>query len=54
MVDMFATKMNKLPLYVSPVTDSNAMEVDALNVSWEALDSYAYCPIALILKLAQK
>ena len=52
MVDMFATKMNnKLPLYVSPVPDPNAMAADALNISWEALDGYAYCPIALIPKM---
>ena len=50
MVDMFATKMNKkLPLYVSPVPDP-----DALNISWQALDGYAYCPIALIPKMMQK
>ena len=55
MVDMFATKMNnKLPLYVSPVSDPNAMVVDTLNISWEALDGYAYCPIALIPKMIQK
>ena len=55
MVDMFATKMNnKLPLYVSPVPDPNAMAVDALNISWQALDGYAYCPVALIPKLVQK
>ena len=41
---MFATKMNnKLPLYVSQVPDPNGMAIDALNISWEALDSYAYC-----------
>ena len=52
MVDMFATKMNnKLPLYLSPVPEPNAMAVDALNISWVALDGYAYCPIALIPKL---
>ena len=55
MVDMFATKMNnKLPLYVSRVPDPNAMAVDALNILWEALDGYAYCPVALIPKLIQK
>ena len=54
-VDMFATKMNhKLPLYVSPVPDPNAMAVDALNISWEALNGYAYCPIALIPKMIKK
>ena len=52
MVDVFATKMNnKLPLYVSPVPDPNAMAIDALNISWQALDSYAYCPTALIPKM---
>ena len=52
---MFATKMNnKLPLYGSPVPDPNVMAVDALNISWEALDGYAYCPIALIPKMIQK
>ena len=55
MVDMFATKMNnKLPLYVSPVPNPIAMAIDALNLSWEALDSYAYCPIAVIPKLIKK
>ena len=55
MVDLFATKMNnKLPLYVSPVPDPNAMAVDALNISWQALDGYVYCPVALIPKVVQK
>ena len=55
MIDLFATRMNnKLPLYVSPVPDPNAMAVDALNISWEAMDGYVYCPIALIPKVVQK
>ena len=34
MVDMFATKLNhKLPIYVSPVPNANAMNIDALNIS---------------------
>ena len=54
-VDMFATKMNnKLPLSVSPVPDPNAMVVDAMNISWERMDCYAYCPIALIPKVIKK
>ena len=49
MVDMFATKMNhKLPLYVSPVPDANALNIDALDISWEGLDGYVYCPVVLI------
>ena len=55
MVDMFAIKMNnKLPLYVSPVPDPNAMAVDALNILWQALDGYAYCLVALIPRLVKK
>ena len=45
MVDMFATKLDhKLPIYVSPVPDANAMNIDVLNISWEGLDGYAFCP----------
>ena len=54
MVDMFVTEMSKLPINVSPVPDPNAMTVDVLNISWEALDGDAYCPIALIPKIIQK
>ena len=55
MVDMFATNLNhKLPIYVSPVPDANAMNIDALNISWEGLDGYAFCPVALIPKVIQK
>ena len=54
MVDMFATKLNhKLPIYVSPVPDANAMNIDALNISWEGLDGYAFYPVALIPKVIQ-
>ena len=52
---MFATKLNhKLPIYVSPVPDSNAVNIDALNISWEGLDGYAFCPVTLIPKVIQK
>ena len=55
MVDMFATKLNHKPqIYVSPVPDANAMNIDALNISWEGLDGYAFCPVALIPKVIQK
>ena len=55
MVDMFATKLNhKLPIYVSPVPDANAVNMDALNISWEGLDGYAFCPVALIPKVIQE
>ena len=47
-VDMFATRYNcKLTKFVSPVPDPNAWAVDALTVSWEDLDMYAFPPNVL-------
>ena len=37
-----------------PVPDANAMHIDALNISWEGLDGYAFCPVALIPRVIQK
>ena len=49
MVDLFATRLNaKLPTYVSPVPDDKAWQIDALNISWEGLDAYAFCPVAIL------
>ena len=41
-------------LYISPVLDPNVMAVVELTISWGALDSYAFYPIALIPKLIEK
>ena len=42
-VDLFATHLNhKLPLYVSPVPDPKAWDIDALNINWTNLSAYAY------------
>ena len=55
MVDLFATSLNaKLPTYVSPVPDDKAWQIDALNISWDALDAYAFCPVAILPQLVQK
>ena len=55
MVDLFATKLNhKLSMYVSPVPDGRAWETDALNISWEGLDAYVFCAVALIPQVIQK
>ena len=40
--------------YVSPVPDPNAWAVDALTVSWENLDMYAFPPVALLGKVVSK
>ena len=54
-VDLFATHLNhKLPLYVSPVPDPKAWDIDALNINWTNLTAYAYPPTALLHRAIQK
>ena len=54
-VDLFATHLNhKLPLYVSPIPDPRAWDIDALNINWNNLTAYAYPPTALLHKVIQK
>ena len=48
-VDLFATHLNhKLPLYISPVPDPKAWNIDALNINWTGLTAYAYPLTALL------
>ena len=55
MVDLFATHLNyKLPIYVSPVPDRKAWKIDALNICWEGLDGYVFCPVAILPQVIQK
>ena len=54
-VDLFATRLNhKLPLYVSPIPDQNAWDIDALNINWSGLTAYASPPTALLHRVIQK
>ena len=54
-VDLFATHLNhKLPLYVSPVPDPKAWDIDALNINWTGLTAFAYPPTALLHRVIQK
>ena len=54
-VDLFATRFNnKLPQFVSPVPDPQAWAVDALSLSWEDLDPYAFPPAAVLGKVVEK
>ena len=54
-VDLCATRLNhKVPLYVSPVPDQNAWDIDALNINWSGLTAYAYPPTALLHRVIQK
>ena len=55
MVDLFATHLNyKLPIYVSPVPDRKAWKIDALNICWEGLDGYVFCPVAILPQVIKK
>ena len=54
-VDLIATRFNnKLPQFVSPVSDPQAWPVDALSLSWEGLDPYAFPPAAILGKVVEK
>ena len=54
-VDLFASHLNhELPLYVSPVPDHNAWDIDALNIDWSGLTAYAYPSTALLHRVIQK
>ena len=54
-IDLFATSLsNQCPVYVSPVPDPQAWEVDAFSISWNNLHAYAYPPTKLLLPLLKK
>ena len=54
-VDLFSTYLNHcLPVYVSPMPDSNALAVDSLSLSWEGFWGYAFPPTALLARVLQK
>ena len=54
-VDLFATRLNHIvPLYVFPVPDQNAWDIDALNINVSGLTAYAYPPTALLHRVIQK
>ena len=54
-LDLFATKFNnKCPLFVSPVPDPEAMDVDALSLQWDNLDVYAYPPPSILTQVLSK
>ena len=54
-VDLCATRFNnKLPQFVSPVPDPQAWAVDALSLSWEDLDPYAFSLAAILGKVVEK
>ena len=42
------------PLYVSQVPDPKTLDIDALNINWTCLTTYAYPPTALLHRVIQK
>ena len=55
MIDLFATKFSRrLPLYVSPVPDPQAMHVDALDLDWTNLQAYAFPPWSILKTVIEK
>ena len=54
-VDLFANRLNsRLPKYVSPCPDAQAVAVDALVCQWPREVLYAFPPTALLMKLVTR
>ncbi|MBV2113508.1 MAG: reverse transcriptase-like protein [Candidatus Thiodiazotropha sp. (ex Ctena orbiculata)] len=54
-IDLFATRLNhKMPLYVSPIPDSQALAIDALTMDWSRISAYAFPPFHLIPAVLNK
>ena len=54
-LDLFATHLNKkMEVFVSPIPDPAAYDVDALSISWKGMYAYAYPPTAILPKVLAK
>ena len=54
-IDLFATHLNhRLPLYVPPILDQNALSIDALLMDWKRIHAYAFPPFHLIPHVINK
>ena len=54
-VDLLATRFNhKLPLYISPVPDNQALAIDALSMNLNFLHAHAFPPTILIPSVLAK
>ena len=43
-LDLFATRYNKCPIFVSLTPDARALDTDALTIDWEGMFAYAFPP----------
>jgi hypothetical protein len=54
-IDLFATSQNaKCKAFITRIPDKQAIGWDALQMSWDNLDTYAFPPFPLIMKVVQK
>ena len=54
-VDLFATRLNnRLPVFVSPMADPLAVEVDAMSISWKGMYAYAFPPFVMLGRVIEK
>ena len=54
-VDLFATCLNNsLPVFVSPMADPLAVEVDAMSISWKGMYAYAFPPFVMLGRVIEK
>ena len=54
-LDLFATRLNnRLPVFVSPMADPLAVDVDAMSMSWRGMHAYAFPPFVLLGRVLEK
>ena len=54
-MDMFATVHNThLPQFISPVSEPQALAIDALSQDWQGRSKYMFPPFPLLYKVIQK
>ncbi len=54
-LDLFATRLNnRLPVFVSPMADPLAVDVDAMSMSWRGMYAYAFPPFVMLGRVLEK
>ena len=54
-LDLFATRLNnRLPVFVSPMADPLAVDVDAMSMSWNGMNAYAFPPFVMLGRVLEK
>ena len=54
-VDLFATRLNnRLPVFVSPMADPLAVDVDAMSITWRGMLAYAFPPFVILGRVIDK